>query len=85
MTHVEVNGIQVGQHPLVTCFLKGVFNSRPPAPKYTLTWDVNVALRYLRELTGNHALTLQQLAHKLAMLLALAKAVDAQSLTDILR
>lgn len=31
MTHVEVDGIQVGQHPLVTPFLKGVFHSRPPS------------------------------------------------------
>lgn len=33
MTHLEVNGIQVGQHRLVTCFRKGVFNCRLPAPK----------------------------------------------------
>lgn len=39
-----------------------------------MTWDVDVVLRYLRKLPGNHALTLQQLAHKLAMLLALSKA-----------
>ena len=37
MTHEEVDGTRVGQHPLVTRFLKGVFNSRPPAPKYVAT------------------------------------------------
>lgn len=30
MTHIEVDEVQVGHHPLVTRFLKGVFNSRPP-------------------------------------------------------
>ena len=43
MTHEEVDGTRVGQHPLVTRFLKGVFNSRPPAPKYVATWDVDWA------------------------------------------
>ena len=33
LTHSEVDGVQVGQHPLVTRFLKGVFNNRPPTPR----------------------------------------------------
>ena len=33
MTHNEIEGTRVGQHPLVSRFLKGVFNNRPPAPK----------------------------------------------------
>ena len=35
MTHEEVDGVRVGQHPMVSRFLKGVFNLRPPAPKYS--------------------------------------------------
>ena len=46
MTHVEVDGIKVGQHLQVTRFLKGVFNSQPQAPKYTTTWDVDVVLTW---------------------------------------
>ena len=74
MTHEEVDGIQVGQHPLVTRFLKGVFNSRPPAPKYSFTWNVDTVLVFLKSLPENNNLSLQQLSHKLVMLMALANA-----------
>ena len=74
MTHKEVDGTRVGQHPLVSRFLKGVFNSRPPAPKYSVTWDVDVVLSYLKLLPKNQELSFQTLSHKLAMLMALANA-----------
>ena len=51
MTHLEVDGSRVGQHPLVSRFLKGVFNSRPPAPKYSSTWDVDIVLDYIKRVT----------------------------------
>ena len=35
MTYDPVNGWKVGQHPLTIQFLKGIFNHRPPAPRYT--------------------------------------------------
>ena len=50
MIHNKINGICVDQIPLVSCFLKGVFNSRPPAPKYLITWDVDMVLRSLPEI-----------------------------------
>lgn len=53
MTHEEVDGVHVGQHPLVSRFLKGVFNSRPLCPKYTFTWDVDTVLFYLNNLPDN--------------------------------
>lgn len=74
MTHAEVDGVRVGQHPLVSRFLKGVFNSRPPAPRYTCTWDVGVVLTYLENSPENRDLTLQALTHKVAMLMALSNA-----------
>ena len=70
MTHDEVDGTRVGQHPLVTRFLKGVFNCRPPALKYSFTWKVDTVLA----LPDNDSLSLQQLSHKLVMLMALANA-----------
>ena len=33
MTHTELDGRRVSQHPLVCRFLRGVFNARPPMPK----------------------------------------------------
>ena len=43
----QVEGCPVGQHPLVCKFMKGVFNSRPPQPKYSGTWDVGFVTKYL--------------------------------------
>ena len=40
--------ISVGNHPLVTRFMKGVFQSKLTLPKYTEIWDVNAVLSYLK-------------------------------------
>lgn len=74
MTHTEVDGVRIGQHPLVTRMLKGIFNSRPPKPRYTSTWDVDFVLSYYESSPENSQLSLQTLAHKVAMLFALANA-----------
>ena len=59
---------------LTVRFFKGIFNSRPPAPRYSETWDVNRVLLYIRNLPDNDHLSLQSLTHKLAMLFALSNA-----------
>ena len=74
MTHEEVDGVRIGQHSLVSRFLKGIYNCRPPQPKYLATWDVDTVLDYIRKLPDNNDLSFQQLTHKLAMLMALANA-----------
>ena len=74
MTHVEVDGVRIGQHPLVSRFVKAVFNSRPPALRYSFTWDVDIVLCFLQEGPDNDKLSFQALTHKLAMLMALANA-----------
>ena len=35
MTHAEINGTPVGQDPLVSWFMKGVFNCQPHMPRPT--------------------------------------------------
>ena len=42
----SIDGIPVGQHPLVIRFLKGIFESHPAMPRYTAVWDVNQVLDY---------------------------------------
>ena len=74
MTHQEVDGTRVGQHPLVTQLLKGVFNSHPSAPRYSSTWDVDKVLTYLKSLPQNEELTFATLSHKLVILMALTNA-----------
>ena len=45
--HEKVDGLPIGQHPLVTRLIKGIFNVRPPIPHYSSTWDVQIILNYL--------------------------------------
>jgi hypothetical protein len=54
--------------------LKGVYNSKPPVPKYCITWDVSIVLSYIKTLQCNEDLTLKELSHKLAILIALVSA-----------
>ena len=83
MTHEEVDGTRVGQHHLVSRFLRGVFNCRPPALKYSFMWDVDIVLSYLKDLPNNESLSFQMLTHKLAMLLALSNADRASDLAAL--
>ena len=70
----------MGQHPLVTRLLKGAFNDRPPLPKYTSTWDVQVVLDYLQALGEND---LKQLTWKTVMLLALTRPSKSADLSKL--
>ena len=66
-----MEGFPVGQHPLVVRLLKGILNRRPAMPRYQQSWDINVALDYMRSLPGNQLLPLKVLTQKLSLLLAL--------------
>ncbi|XP_072180202.1 uncharacterized protein [Diadema setosum] len=77
------DGHPVGSHPLVTRFMRGVFNSRPPRPRYNSTWDVAVVLNYLRTLSPNDKISLAQLSHKLVMLIALVPSQRAHTIAYI--
>lgn len=69
-----------GTHPLVKRFMKGVYEQRPTLPRYTSTWDVNIVLEFLRCLPNKEDLTLKELTHKVAMLMALLTGQRAQTL-----
>ena len=69
---VEIPGVlQLGEHLLVSRFMKGIFHLRPAQPRYTKTWDVNKVLSYLKSLGPNHSLSLKQLPLKTATLLTI--------------
>ena len=74
MTHSQLEGVPIGQHPLVTRLLKGVYNLRPPMPRYSSTWDVGMVTKYLTSLGRNEDLPLKRLSQKLALLMALVEA-----------
>ena len=72
--HAQVGGQSVGQHHTITQLLKGMFNMRPPQPKYSDTWDVEAVLARFRAMPEDEHLGLRDLSLKLTMLLALATA-----------
>lgn len=70
-TFVTIERQPIGQHPVVCRFLKAVFNERPALPRYTMIWDTDILLRYLRSLSPVRKITLKLLTQKLAVLLLL--------------
>ena len=82
-THDRVEGLPIGQHPLVTKVMKGIYNERPPQPKYTTTWDVGQVVGHLRSLGQNESLSLKQLTMKLVLVMALVQACRASELAAL--
>ena len=80
MTHLPLDGSLIGSHPLVSRFMKGVFQSRPPCPRYLATWDVSVVLSHLRSLSPKEDLSFKDITFKLTMLMALVGATRADTL-----
>ena len=74
------NGVSIGNYPSVKRLLKGVFESRPPVPRYGSIWDANIVLVYLSNFYPNEDISLSELTYKLVMLLALVTAQRAQTL-----
>ena len=74
------NSLTLGNQPLISRFMKGVFRTRPPVPRYESTWDVQVVLSHLCSLAVPNELDLKSLTHKLVMLVALVSAQRTQSI-----
>ena len=55
--HEKVDGYEVGQHPMVSRILKGIFHIRPPQPRYSETWDVLKVTAYIETRGDNDSLS----------------------------
>ena len=60
-----------GEHPLVSRFLKGIFELKPSLPCYTIVWEVGKVLDCFLFLPPLAQLTLKQLTLKLVTLIAI--------------
>ena len=69
-----------GSHPLVVRFMKGVFETGKPNPKYDDIWDASKVLNYLNTLHLVKELPLKDLTLKVLMLLLLATGQRGQSI-----
>ena len=81
--HEKVDGYKVGQHPLVSRTIKGIFRKRPPQPRYSKTWDVATVTRYIESLGGHDSLSLAELTHKIVMLLAITRPSRSADLSQL--
>ena len=78
---LPVDGYSVGEHTVIACLLKEMFHVRPPKPRYSFTWDVNVLLTFLESWCPLSVLDLKQLTLKTAALVALVSAHRSQTLS----
>lgn len=70
----------VSESKVIKRFFRGVFRSRPSAPKYNVTWDSKLVLDYLAAMPVSD---LKSISKKLAVLLALATGQRLQTLALI--
>ena len=73
------DGSSFGNRPLVSRFLKGVFESRPSLPHYKDIWDVSVVLDYLKTLPSLEESNLKDITHKTVMLVVLLSGQRCQT------
>ena len=69
--HKPLHGSPIGRSLLVCSLLRGVFNLRPPQPRYLFIWDAEKVLCYLKSLPAHKNLSDKELTLKLTMMLAL--------------
>ena len=81
--HDPVDGLQLGSLPLVSRFMKGIFQLRPATPRVCTTWQVGPVLRYLSSLEPLEELSLKILSLKLTTLLALTSAAWAHEIASL--
>ena len=78
--HLPIDGFKVGEHPRVSELMKGIFNKRPPQPKYNFIWDVDIVVNFIDGMGDNKSIQSLLLAKKLAMLLALTSSSRAHEI-----
>ena len=66
--------------PDLNRFIKGIYNIKPPLPKYSSTWDVDIVLRFLSNWMPLSDSTLKELTLKAVTLVALVSGNRAQSI-----
>lgn len=81
--HPKIDDKAVGQHPDITRMMAGIFNKRPPVPRYMDTWGVDVVLETIKKMGSNSEMNIKDLTAKLAMLMALTSACRGSELSKL--
>lgn len=78
----QILGPNIAQDIRTKRFFKGISHLRPSKPRYQNTWDPSLVLDFCRS-KKNEDLSLEDLSHKLSILLALASGQRVQTLALI--
>ena len=73
----------LAQHPLISRFVKGIYNLHPPTAKYSNIWDISIMLDYYTKSKENNELTLKELTMKFVMLLMILGGRRKQAIVAI--
>ena len=71
---------QLSDHPLISRYLKGIYNRHHPLPKYVEIWDLTLLLKYYEQKENNDCLEFKELVKKTVMLLIILGARRKQAL-----
>ena len=66
------SGQSFGELFLVRKFMRGVYNMKPPTPRYCETWDPQIVLNFLKSWSPAKKISLKKLTWKLVMLILLS-------------
>ena len=70
----------MSEHPLVSRYMKGIYNRHPPLPKYVNIWDILFLLRDYDNMDSNDNLQFKALVKKTVMLFIIFGARRKQAL-----
>ena len=74
---------RMSNHPLISQYVKVIYNKHPPLPKYVNIWDMNRQLTHYDNIWPNSELTFKQLCRKIPVLFMLLEARRKQALLII--
>ena len=60
-SHLPIDGSPIGNHQIISHFMKSIFELRPPQPRPFTAWSVMTVLNYLKSLSPAEGLNLKQL------------------------
>ena len=62
---MSIDGVVVGKHPTVRRLIQGIFNSRPPRPKYRSVWNIDMVVVHIQSMEPSDKLSFKDLSWKL--------------------
>ena len=77
---IMIDSHSIGSHPIISRFMKGVFQIKPAIPKNIVIWDTSIVLAYLKTLSPVRKLPIMELTKKAVTLSALLTGQRCQTL-----